>query len=116
MTLRDVRHNAKGISIEIEPQSGVTYKTEFIGTCAGYDAMSEPVKDEKGQLLRTTRRYSKDVGRVLATVEGASAKYAYNGDKLYVRARIISSKQKEDVLSPDEKVQAWTQPMVTGLK
>ncbi len=116
VTLRDVRHDAKGITIEIEPQPGVTFRTEFIGTRKGWDTASEPVLGDKGEALRTTRRYSKDVGRVLATVEGTSARYACAGDELYVRARIVSSKHKEGVLSPDEMEQAWTQPAVTGVR
>jgi hypothetical protein len=63
---------------------------------------------------RTTRRYSKDVGRTLATVEGPAAQYTFQGDELYVRARITSSKKKEGVLSPDEMEQAWTQPVIPG--
>ena len=33
---------------------------------------------------------------------------ALQGGELYVRARIVSSKHKEGVLSPDEMEQAWT--------
>jgi len=116
VTLRDVRHDSRGIHIEITPQPGVTYRTEFIGTRKGYDTASEPVLGERGESLRTTRRYSKDVGRVLATVAGTSAQYAFAGDELYVRARIVSSQHKEGVLSPDEMEQAWTQPVVTGVR
>ena len=36
--------------------------------------------------------------------------------ELYVRARIVSSKHKEGVLSPDEMEQAWTQPVVTEVR
>ena len=116
VTLRDVRHDAKGITIEIEPQPGVTFRTEFIGTRKGWDTASEPVLGDKGEALRTTRRYSKDVGRILATAEGTTARYAFKGDELYVRARIVSSKHKEGVLSPDEMERAWTQPVVTGVR
>jgi hypothetical protein len=116
VTLRDVRHDARGISIEIEPQPGVTFRTEFIGTRKGWDTASEPVLGDRGEPLRTTRRYSKDVGRILATADGTSAQYAFKGDELYVRARITSSKHKEGVLSPDEMERAWTQPVVTGVR
>jgi hypothetical protein len=114
VTLRDVRHDSRGINIEIEPQQGVTFRTEFIGTRKGYDTASEPVLGDKGEALRTTRRYSKDVGRVLATADGTTARYEFKGDELYVRARIVSSKHKEGVLSPDETEQAWTQPVIVG--
>ncbi len=114
VTLRDVQHDARGISIAIEPQPGVTFRTEFIGTRKGWDTASEPVIGTKGETLRTTRRYSADVGRMLATVEGTDARYEFKGDELYVRARITSSKHKEGVLSPDEMERAWTQPVVPG--
>jgi hypothetical protein len=116
VTLRDVRHDSRGISIEIEPQPGVTFRTEFIGTRQGWDTASEPVLGDKGEALRTTRRYSKDVGRILATAEGTTASYAFKGDELYVRARVVSSKHKEGVAPPDEMEQAWTQPVVTGVR
>jgi hypothetical protein len=116
VTLRDVQHDARGISIAIEPEQGVTYRTEFIGTRKGWDTASEPVLGEKGETLHTTRRYSKDVGAILATVEGPTAQYAFKGDELYVRARIISSKPKAEAPAPDETEQAWTQPVVTGVR
>ncbi len=112
VTLRDVRHDARGISIAIEPEKGVTYRTEFIGTRQGWDTKSEPVLGDKGETLHTTRRYSKDVGNILATVEGATASYTFKGDELYVRARIISSKPKAEAPAPDETEMAWTQPVV----
>ena len=116
VTLRDVRHDARGISIAIEPEKGVTYRTEFIGTRKGWDTKSEPVLGERGETLHTTRRYSKDVGSILATVEGTTASYKFKGDELYVRARIISSKPKAEAPAPNETEQAWTQPVVTGVK
>lgn len=114
VTLSDVRHDERGIAISIEPQPGVTYRTEFIGTRKGWDKRSEPVLGDQGETLRTTRRYSKDVGLVLAAVEGADARYEFEGDELYVRARITSSKKKEGVTAPDEMERAWTQPARVG--
>ncbi len=116
VTLRDVRHDSRGISIAIEPEKGVTYRTEFIGTRQGWDTKSDPVLGERGETLHTTRRYSKDLGSILATVEGATASYTFKGDELYVRARIISSKPKAEAPAPDETEQAWTQPVVTGVR
>jgi hypothetical protein len=116
VSLRDVRHDSRGIFIEIEPQPGVTFRTEFIGTRKGWDTSNEPVLGDKGESRRTTRRYSKDVGRVLAASDSTSAQYAFKGDELYVRARITSSKHKEGVLSPDEMERAWTQPVMTGVR
>jgi hypothetical protein len=114
VTLRDVRHDSRGIAIAIEPQVGVTFRTEFIGTRKGWDTASEPVLGTKGEKLRTTRKYSADVGRVLATVEGTDARYEFKGDELYVRARITSSKKKDGVAFADEMERAWTQPALPG--
>jgi hypothetical protein len=116
VTLRDVRCDHDGVALEIETEPGVTYTTEFIGTRKGYDRTSEPVKDDSGASMRTTRQYSADIGKVLATVQGSSASYRVKGDEIYVRARITSSKLKADPYREGEFEQAWTQPLVTGVK
>jgi hypothetical protein len=53
---------------------------------------------------------SRDVGTVLARVEGTSASYVLKGDELYVRAKIISLRIKANA-PRDEVEQAWTQPI-----
>lgn len=116
VTLRDVQRGKDGLSVEIAAEEGVTYKTEFIGTRKGYDRTSTPVTDEKGTTMRTTRQYSKDIGAVLATVEGKSATYKLKGDEIYVRARITSSKIKVNPYREGEVEVAWTQPLATGVK
>lgn len=116
VTLRDVQRGKDGLSVEIAAEEGVTYKTEFVGTRKGYDRTSTPVTDDKGTTMRTTRQYSKDIGAVLATVEGKSAAYKLKGDEIYVRARITSSKIKVDPYRDGEVEMAWTQPLVTGVK
>ena len=78
----------------------------------GYDAAREPVKDESGKdLPAVTQRYSKDVGRVLSTVEGTKATYKLTGEELYVRAVVESSKAPEKPTYQGQKAQAWTQPV-----
>jgi len=116
VTLKDVQRAKRSLTLEITPEEGVTYKTEFIGTRKGYDRTSTPVTDDKGTTIRTTRQYSKDIGMVLATVEGKSATYKLKGDEIYVRARITSSKLKVDPYHEGEVEMAWTQPLVTGVK
>ena len=112
-----MRREKTTLSLEIQTEPGVTYRTEFIGTRKNYDRANEPVLDPSGKPLRVTRKYSKDVGAVLATVEGATASYTVKGDEIYVRAKIISSKIKAAPYSKASEVeQAWTQPLVTGVK
>src|SRR4051812_39627455 len=86
VTLRDVRYDADSrvLELSIEPEGDATYTTQFIGTRKGYDATRKPVIDEQGKPLPVTQRYSDDVGRVLSTVEGISARYTLAGDELYV--------------------------------
>jgi hypothetical protein len=116
VTLKDVRREKDKLSLEIEAEPGVTYTTEFIGTRKGYDRTSQPVTDANNVVQRVTRSYSKDIGTVLATVTGASASYALKGDEIYVRARVTSSKLKENPYREGEFERAWTQPLVTGVK
>ena len=88
--------------------SGVTYTTQFIGTRRGWDTTSVPARDSAGRAV--TRRYSRDVGAVLAEVRGTSPAYRFRGDELYVRARVVSSRPKANGSLPREVETAWTQP------
>ncbi|MFM7208472.1 MAG: hypothetical protein ACKOY8_01485, partial [Verrucomicrobiota bacterium] len=89
---------------------GLQYTVEFIGTRKGYDRRSEPVKDDKGEVLHVTRRYSEDVGCVLQSSKGVRATYKFKGDELYVRARVTSSRHKSPIVIAGEMERAWTQP------
>jgi hypothetical protein len=113
VTLRDVRYDAGAgtLQLDIEPEDGAEYTTEFIGTRHGYDSKSEPRLDKDGKPLRTTRKYSTDVGQVLATVKGTSPSYKLTGDELYVRAVITSNQPHRDPSFEGQKKQAWTQPV-----
>jgi hypothetical protein len=62
--------------------------------------------------LPVTWQYSDDIGRVLAEFEGAEATYNFRGDELYVRAKIVSSRLKENPFAEGEREQAWTQPVL----
>lgn len=110
VVLRDVRREASRLVVDIRSEPGVTYVTQFIGTRRGYNPHSIPVVDEKGDTL--SRRYSDEVGEVLAEVRGASASYRIRGDELYVRAKIVSSKPKVRGYRQGEMEVAWTQPWV----
>ncbi len=110
--LKDVRRGKDRYEIEIEPEEGVTYTTQFVGTRKRFDRTSQPLLDENGGPLPVTRQYSKDIGETLAEVTGVSASYALKGDEIYVRARITSSKLKANPYAAGEFESAWTQPLV----
>ncbi len=116
VTLRDVRRTPKGISVAIAAEPGVTYTTQFIGTRKGFDRSSEvmeaPATEKTPRRTLPHRRYSKDIGIVLAEVKGTEAAYQFKGDELYVRAKIVSSKVKPDGSVAGERETAWVQPVV----
>jgi hypothetical protein len=107
--LTDVRRDGARLSLAIREAPGVTYTTQFIGTRREWDTTSTPVLDSTGRAV--TRRYSRDVGAMLAEVTGTSPSYALRGDELYVRARVASSRRKANGYLPNEMEMAWTQPV-----
>ena len=111
--LHDVRFDAdKGrLSLEVVPQEGATYETQFVGTLIGTDVKGKPVVNEKGEEIRATQRYSEQIGKVLAKVTGTKAEYQLTGKELYVRAVVTSSRAPENPSFEDQKEQAWTQPV-----
>lgn len=97
------------ISVTVRGETGVRYRIRFIGTREGYDRTKEEITLEDASVLY---HYSDDIGEILAEVEGSSATYAFNGDELYVRAKIISNKIKENPYRAGESEAAWVQPYV----
>lgn len=116
VVLSDVQSSPQQIAVTIQGEPGVTYTTQFIGTRKGFDARSElmpaPANEKQPRRTLPHRRYSKDVGAVLAEVKGTNARYTMKGDEIYVRARIVSSKPKVNGSVADEVETAWTQPVV----
>jgi hypothetical protein len=112
--LKDIRRSAQDLTIIIEGQPGLTYRTEFIGTRRDFDPASEPNPRPPGTLTAVTRKYSPEIGAVLKEVAGTRARYKFRGDELYVRARVISSRLKPNPYSPGELEMAWVQPVVLG--
>lgn len=110
VVLEDVRVAGDALEIAIAGEPGVTYRTEFIGTRAGYDATATPVQDADG--VHVTRRYSEEIGSVLADVSGTAPAYRFAGDELYVRARVTSSRTAPHATRTGEAQRAWTQPIV----
>ena len=109
VVLSDIALRDGQLRLEIAADSNVTYRTRFIGTRRGFDSHSEEQRGEDGVV---SRRYSDDIGQLLAEVPGASPSYRLRGDEIYVRAQVISSRLKEYGYPEGELETAWTQPVV----
>lgn len=116
VTLRELTYDAqKGtLQVEVQGEPGVHYTIEFIGTPTDYDRQGKLVSlpDKKGKPQRPVQKYSADVGKVLAKVEGTTATYQLTGKELYVRAVIRSDKPIAN--PPKNEVQneeAWCPPV-----
>jgi len=111
VTLRDVTYSNNTLKLDIEPAPGVTYKTEFIGTRRGFDRTSRETPADKISPNPASRTYSSDIGQVLATSDSLTPSYTLKGDELYVRARVISSREHPAPYRPGDLETAWTQPV-----
>lgn len=107
--LKSINRLSKGLGFEIEAERGVTYQTQFIGTRVGYDPASTGAETD-GKPLRTTRIYSSEIGAVLAETDSLSPRYTFKGDEIYVRAKVTSSKLKENGFAEGDTEVAWVQP------
>ena len=67
--------------------------------------------DDHGEPMRVTRRYSDDIGVLLVKETGTNPSYTLKADDIYVRARVTSSKAKENASDKGEFERAWTQPI-----
>ncbi|MFP4367377.1 MAG: hypothetical protein ACLFQA_09820, partial [Bacteroidales bacterium] len=84
--LREITFDGNRINVEIEPREGVEYTTEYIGTPAGFPTWSRPTLDGEGNVIpNTTRTYSAEIGKILASSNDLSSSYKFSGDELYVR-------------------------------
>ncbi|MEN6575901.1 MAG: hypothetical protein ABFD90_06110 [Phycisphaerales bacterium] len=110
--LKDIAFRDDTLTVQIDPEPGVTYTVRFIGTRRGFDPSSREVTSAGGTVIRTTRMYSPEIGVVLAESQGTTAGYTLKGDELYVRAKVISSRKNEKSHVPDECESAWVQPIV----
>ncbi len=91
VVLKDVRIEEGTLKIEIDEEEGVNYTTRFVGTRA-----------DRGS----------PTGELFKTVRGSSASYTMSGNELYVRAKIISDKEKVNPYMEGEYEVAWTQPVI----
>ncbi len=111
VSLKTVVATTAAYKIEVEPEEGIEYRIEFVGTRQGYDPESRPVVDKDGNEIRATRIYSDEIGQVLKSVDGTSAEYAFDAKDLYVRARVTSTQKHPNPSEVGEFERAWAQPV-----
>lgn len=111
VTLEKVVATPTDLEIAVAQDPDAAYVIEFIGTKKGFDRSSEPVLGEDGKPLPVTRKYSNEIGKVLKSVTGTSAKYTFASDDLYVRARVTSSRFHPNPSIIGDPERAWTQPV-----
>ncbi len=87
----------KTLELDIAGAAGASYETKFIATL---------VEEAEGQLPSAER-----IGQVVDVVSGLQPTYQMTGKELYVRALVTSSLAHPDPSLPDQKQQAWTQPV-----
>ena len=51
------------------------------------------------------------IGKILSTQSGARVSYQFQGNEIYVRAKVISSKLQENPYSNNDFESAWLQPV-----
>ncbi|HEY7698511.1 MAG TPA: hypothetical protein VIE88_08835, partial [Vicinamibacteria bacterium] len=81
-------------------------------TRRGYDRSTEEVTAGENEDAAVLRRYSDEIGEVLAEVEGPNPIYRFQGDEMYVRAKVISTRLKKNPYHEGEYESAWVQPVV----
>ena len=112
VNVNEIHHDAKGIQLMIDAEADVHYTTYFIGTLNDFDPAHEPLRAGNGDPVRVTHRYSDSVGMVLAKVNGHTPSYTFNGDEIYVRAKVVSTKRMKNPYKEGEVECAWIQPIV----
>lgn len=90
VNLNSIDFDGKKLGVEVKGEEGITYEIQFFGT-----KKSSPEKS----------------GILLSIVSGTSGSYTLDSDDMYVRAKIISSKPKENPYQIGDTETAWTQPV-----
>ena len=116
VTLKSITFDGQKLRIEIQPQDGVTYNTRFIGTDRNFPQESTPADADEAKAALLTRRYSDQIGKVLAETSGPAAEYKLTGSELYIRAVITSSKPHPNPGVSGELERAWVQPIALPIR
>jgi hypothetical protein len=107
VVLKDTRFERNRLTIDIAERAGISYRTQFIGTLAGYDTTSKAPATQAA----VTRVYSDDIGKVLSEQSGLHAEYKMTGREIYVRAKVISTAPHPNPFAAGDVEVAWVQPV-----
>ncbi|MCH7839072.1 MAG: hypothetical protein IID38_02395 [Planctomycetes bacterium] len=107
VTLEEISVNGDEFALTIRPEPNVSYTTLFIGT-----RWRDAGLDNSALGTVPMRRGRNDVGVVFAEVAGTSPSYTLQGDEMYVRAKVTSSKASTNSYRQHELEVAWTQPQI----
>lgn len=87
--LKSLTQTNGNLEIEIAPQAGVSYTTHFIGVKRGEHS-----------------------AEILKSIDGTTASFDLTEDLLFVRARVVSDKRKDNPFQEGDFEMAWTQPVI----
>jgi len=92
VTLEALDYGANSLSLRVKEEAGVSYNIQFWGTHR--DAGRE------------------QMGILLKEVKVPEASYRLQDDEMYVRAKVVSTKSKNNPFQERDVEVAWTQPLV----
>lgn len=92
--LKELNFDDQRLHVVVKPEQGVEYRIQFWGA-----AKMKGNKEKAGVLLKE--------------VKGTEASYKLRRKNLYVRAKVVSNKKKENPYAEGEVETAWTQPIKT---
>ena len=104
----DIRLAKGKYSFRIQPEKGVTYTTWFIGTRKNFKSNNDLAKRNS---LKTAQA---GIGEIFGQSQLLEPSYTFDGDELYVRAEIMSSKKMTNPYVAGEQERAWLQPVRLG--
>jgi hypothetical protein len=110
--LEDIQINDRTLTIHIREKTGVSYRTQFIGTLKQFDTSSEPVLNSQGEPAHITRVYSNEIGQVFSETTDNPAVFSFTGTEMYVRSKIISDQLQDNPFAEGDLETAWTQPVL----
>jgi len=104
----DLRLARRTYSFRIQPEKGVTYTTWFIGTRKNFKSSGDLAR------LNSLKPSEAGIGEILGQSQSLEPSYTFDGDELYVRAEIMSSKKMGNPYVTGEHERAWLQPVRPG--